>query len=54
MFKVYIEKSERFDKKRNFFYRLIQKITRFPDYLNIKSSGELAVLFLRELDVPIS
>ena len=42
-----------FDKK-GFFYRSIQKITGFPDYLNIKSSGELAVLFLGQFDIPIS
>ena len=35
--------------KKDFFYRSIQQITRFPDYLNIKTSGELAVLFLRVL-----
>ena len=41
-------------KKSIFFYCSIQQITRFPDYLNIKSSDELAVLFLRQFDVPIS
>ena len=41
-------------QKKDFFYRSIQKITGFPDYLNIKSSGELAVLFLRQFDIPIS
>ena len=37
-----------------FFYHSIQQITRFPDCLSIKSSGELAVLFLRQFDIPIS
>ena len=54
MLKVQIEKSETFDEKGIFFYRCIQQITKFPDYLNIKSSGELAVLILRQFDVPIS
>ena len=53
MLNVSIEKSVRFDKK-DIFYRSIQQITRFIDYLDIKSSGELADLFLRQFDVPIS
>ena len=51
MLKVSIEKSVGFDKKRHFFYRSIQQITRFPGYLNVKNSGELAVLFLRQLPI---
>ena len=36
------------------WHRSIQQTTRFPDYFNIKSSGELAVLLWRQFDVPIS